>query len=254
MLEEVLQSGTFAFLMVFARIGAAATLLPGFGERYLSPRIRLMIALGISLVVTPLVADTLPVLPESPWRLFLLLGGEIVVGLFLGAIGRILFSALQTAGMVIAYQAGMANAFIEDPLAASQGALFGTFLGILGLVVIFETGLQYVMLEAVVDSYNLFVPGRMPPLDDFSLAAARVFSDAFALALKIASPFIVVALTFYLGLGLLGRLMPQIQVFFIALPMQIVIGFSVMAVTLAAAMTWFLGSFEDTYLGLFTGG
>ncbi len=86
----------------------------------------------------------------------------------------------------------------------------------------------------------------MPPLDDYAYVAARVFADSFDLAARIAAPFIVIALTFYLGLGLLARLMPQVQVFFIALPLQIMIGFAVLAFTLTAGMTWFLGTFERT--------
>lgn len=254
MLEEILQADLFAFFLVFTRVGAAMMLLPGFGESYMSPRLRLMIALGIALVVTPLVSTTLPALPATPWELFLVLAGEMLIGLFLGAIARTLFAALQSAGMVIAYEAGMANAFITDPTAASQGALFGAFLGVLGVVVIFETGLHYLMLSAVVDSYTLFVPGELPPLDDYANSIARVFADSFDLAIRIAAPFIVVALIFFLGLGLLGRLMPQIQVFFIALPLQIVLGLAVLALTVVAGMTWFLGTFEDTISTVLLGG
>ena len=250
MLEELLKADLFAFFLVFTRMGAAMMLLPGFGEVYISPRLRLMIALGIALVVTPLVSPALPSLPASPLELWLLLMGEVLVGLFIGMLARILFAALQTAGMAIAYQAGMANAFVNDPTSASQGALFGAFLGILGVVVIFESGLHYYLLSAVVDSYALFTPGRMPPLDDYALVTARVFADSFDLAVRIASPFIVIALVFYLGLGLLGRLMPQVQVFFIALPLQIMVGLLVLAITVMAGMTWFLGAFEETVTDL----
>lgn len=246
MLEDILKADLFAFLLVFTRIGAAMMLLPGFGESYMPPRLRLMIALGLALVIVPIVSSGLPPLPESPLALFLTILGEVVIGLFLGALARILFAALQTAGMVIAYQSGMANAFITDPTAASQGALFGAFLGVVGVVAIFESGLHYLMLSALVDSYALFAPGAMPPLGDFSEAIARVFADSFALAMQIAAPFVAVALVFYLGLGLLGRLMPQIQVFFIALPLQIMIGLAVLSLTVVAGMHWFLGTFEET--------
>jgi flagellar biosynthetic protein FliR len=158
---------------------------------------------------------------------------------------RMLFFALQTGGMIIAYQTGLANALIADPTAAVQGALFSAFLGILGVVIIFESGLHHLMLQAVVDSYALFTPGQLPPLDDMSNTAARVMSDSFDLAMRIAAPFVVVALVFYLGLGLLGRLMPQIQVFFIILPLQIALGLVVLMITIGAAMMWFLGAYSD---------
>jgi flagellar biosynthetic protein FliR len=135
-----------------------------------------------------------------------------------------------------------------------QGALFSVFLAILGVLVIFETGLHQMLLSAVIDSYRVFVPGHLPPLDDLSRVVARVVSDSFDLAVRMAAPFLVMALVFYLGLGLLGRLMPQIQVFFIALPLQIVLGFLVLMVSVAAMLAWFAGAFEDAISTSFTGG
>jgi len=251
MLQDILQANLFAFFMVFARVGSAVMLIPGFGESFVPPRMRLMIALGISLVVAPLVSAAIPPLPASPVALFLALGGEVVIGLFIGTVARFLFFALQTAGMIMAYQSGLANAFVADPTAAVQGALFSVFLGILGVVVIFESGLHQLLIRAVVDSYGLFAPGHLPPLDDFSNTAARVMADSFDLAMRIAAPFVVVALIFYLGLGLLGRLMPQIQVFFIVLPLQIALGLIVLAVTVVAGMTWFLSTYADEIASIF---
>ncbi len=249
MLQGILQADLFAFFLVFARVGSAVMLIPGFGETFVPPRMRLMIALGISLVVAPVVAPALPSLPGDAVTMFLMLGGEIVVGLFLGSVARFLFSALQTAGMIIAYQTGLANALVADPTtsatAVAQGAIFGAFLGIVGVVVIFESGLHQLILGAVVDSYGVFVPGDLPPLADFSNAAARVVADSFELAMRMAAPLIVVALVFYLGIGLLGRLMPQMQVFFVALPLQIALGLLVLALSVGAAMVFFLGAYGE---------
>ena len=245
MLQGILQADLFAFFLVFARVGSAVMLLPGFGESFVSPRMRLMIALAISLVVAPVVSPGLPALPGSVITMFLMLGGEIVIGLFLGMVARFLFNTLQTAGMIIAYQTGLASAVINDPTAAIQGALFSAFLGIVGVVVIFESGLHQLILGAVVDSYGVFTPGDLPPLGDFSNAAARVVADSFELAMRMAAPLIVVALVFYLGLGLLGRLMPQMQVFFVALPMQIALGIFVLALSISAGMVFFLGAYGE---------
>ena len=254
MLADLVQADLFVFLMVFARIGAAVMLIPGFGEAFIPPRMRLMIAVGITLVVAPVVSSSIPPLPASPIALFLALAGETIVGLFIGSVARILFFSLQTGGMIVAYQVGLANALVADPTAAAQGALISAFLGILGVLIIFESGLHYLLLQAVVDSYHLFVPGHLPPLDDFSNAVARVVADSFDLAMRIAAPFIVVGLVFYLGLGLLGRLMPQIQVFFIVLPLQIALGLIVLGLTVTAAMTWFVGAYGNEFAAAFGGG
>jgi len=110
------------------------------------------------------------------------------------------------------------------------------------------------MLRAVVDSYSLFEPGVMPPVGDFSEAVARTVSLSFVLGLKIAAPFVAVGLLFSLGIGVLARLMPQVQVFFIAMPLQIALGFVVLGLTLSAAMVVFTDTLSALYGDLLAGG
>ena len=249
MLQEIVPAGLFAFFLVFARVGAALMVLPGFGEAYVSSRFRLILALAISLVVVPFLVPLLPAAPSNPISLLLLLGGELVVGVFLGAIARVMLSALQIAGMVIAFQSSMANAFSFDPISAQQGALAGGFLTTVGLLLVFVTNMHHLMLGAVVDSYAVFTPGVLPPLGDFSDAFTRIVARAFVLGLKIAAPFIMIGLMFSLGVGLLARLMPQVQVFFIAMPLQITVGFLVLALTVSASMLLLLSDIEGLYAG-----
>ncbi len=249
MLDQLLPNDLFSIALVFVRVGAAMMLLPGFGESYAPPRIRLMIALGLALVVTPVVSASLPPMPGDAIQLFVLIAGEIAVGLFFGALARILVSALHVAGVVIGFQTSLANAQIFDPINAQQGSLLGTFLNVIGVFLIFVTDLHHMMLIALADSYTVFVPGAPPPLGELSQTATRFVGRSFLLGLQIAAPFIVVGMVFYIGLGLLARLMPQVQVFFIAVPLQIMLGFSVMAMTLSAGLYWFLTNFESGLIG-----
>lgn len=253
MLAELLQGEVFAFFLVFARIGAGLMLLPGFGESYVAPRFRLMIALALALAIFPVVRDGMPELPEKVLSLFLLVFGEIVIGLFLGAAARLMLMVLQTAGMLIALATNLAAAQVFDPSQGTQGTLPGNFLGILGVVLIFATNLHQVMIGALVMSYSTFPVGLEPPVADFAQLATRLVADGFTLALQIASPLMVVALLFQVGLGLLARLMPQMQVFFIGMPLQIIVGFSILAITLAAGMTWYLDRFAEPFTVFFGG-
>lgn len=240
----------FVIFLVFTRTGAALMVMPGFGEAYVPPRVRLLMALAISVVVTPVVTVQMPALPAMPLELFILLFGEIVIGVFLGLIGRILLLALHTTGTVISFQVGMANAFVFDAATRQQASLPSMFLTVLGVLIIFTANLHHVMLRAVVNSYDLFTPGVMPPIEDFSQFVSRLVADSFILGIQLAGPFMAVGLIFYLGIGLLARLMPQVQIFFIALPMQIMFGLLVVALTLSAALMWFLDSFETSLIGV----
>lgn len=248
MLEQILPAELFAVLLVFVRVGTALMLLPGFGEPFVSPRLRLLLALTIALLVAPVIADKLPKMPESAAMLGLLILGEILVGAFLGTVARMFIAALTTTGMVIAYMSAMANALVNDPSAAQQGSLAGSFLAVTAVLLIFTLNLHHMMLMAVVDSYDLFTPGQVPPIGDFADMVTHVVAKTFLLSFQLAAPFIGVGLIFFLGLGLLGRLMPQMQVFFVAMPIQIAAGMVVLAIALPAMLHWFIGGFEETML------
>ena len=252
MLDDLLSGDVFAISLVFARLGSAVMLLPGFGETFVSPRVRLMIALSVTVVVTPVVSGYLPPMPSGLLPAFMLIAGEILIGIFLGAMVRMLLSALHIAGVIIGFQTSLANATFFDPSNSQQGAVFAAFLNIIGVFLIFVTDLHHLMLMTIADSYTLFRPGAPLPFGDFSEMVVRLVSDSFVLGMQLAAPFIVIAIVFYTGLGLLARLMPQIQVFFIAIPLQIVLAFSVLAMTLSTGMFWFLSYFQDS-LTRFTG-
>lgn len=249
MLDQFLSAGLFSYMLVFARIGSAVTLLPGFGEAYVPQRVRLGIALMLSLIVTPLVAHQLPALPGSVWAVLLLIGTETVIGLLFGTVARLLLVGLQIAGMIVAFQTSLASAIINDPASAQQGSIIGNFFIAMGVLLIFLTNMHHLLLGGLVDSYSLFVPGAMPPAGDMAELITRIVAVSFDTAMQIAAPYIVVGLVFYLGLGLLARLMPQVQVFFIAIPLQIILSFFVMMLTFSAAMMWFLDRFDATMGG-----
>ncbi len=246
MLAEALTAEVFAFLVVFARLGSALMLLPPFGETFVFARARLALALAISALVVPLAAPTLPSLPEAPIELAIILGGEIAVGLFIGGLARLLLSVLHTASILVAYQTGLGTATVFDPGQNQQGAIIGRFFTLLGLVLLFATDLHHALLAALIDSYRTLPPGSLPPADDFAGQAIDYISGAFVVAVQVAAPVLVLGLLFYLGLGLLGRLMPAIQVFFVALPLQIALGFWVVTASLSAMMLWYLEYFDES--------
>ena len=246
MLAALLPAELFVFALVFVRIGTAMMLLAGFGEQFVSARIRLVMALTVSFLVTPIVAPALPAMPEVPVTLLVLILGEIVIGLFLGTITRLLLAVFATAGMIIAFMSALANALTNDPSAAQQGSIAGTFLTLIGLIVIFALDLHHPMLAALVNSYQLFVPGEALPVEDFANMIAALVAKVFLLAFQIGMPFVAASLIFYLGMGLLARLMPQVQIFFIAMPIQITAGLVILFLTLPVAVGWFMTAFQDT--------
>jgi len=250
MLQAVLTAEIFTVFMVFARIGSAFVILPTIGETFLSPRTRLTLAILISLVVAPVVE---PVIPEIPPRLSDMIGLlfiEILVGLFIGTATRMLFMALAVAGSFYSFMTGLAAAMMFNPLASDQGALLSIFLSLLGLLLLFATDTHHLLIRATVESYVLFEPGVFPMVGDMADVIAQTVNNAFRIGLQLAAPIVVVSLMFYVLLGILARLMPQMQVFFIAMPLQIMMGFFILMITLSGMMMWFLDQFRE-FLAMF---
>lgn len=243
MLERLLALEVFSYLLVFTRLGATVMLLPGIGEAYVPVRVRLLIAMLVTAVMQPVVAPLLPEIPEGFVALSMLLAGEVLIGVFIGTVARVLVTTLITAGTVVAFLTGYANAVLFNPMLQDQGAMTAVFLSLLGTLLIFVTNLHHLMFMAMMDSYTMFVPGAAPPLDDFAEALARMVSASFNIGVQLAAPFIVVTTLFYISLGLLARLMPQFQVFFVGLPIQIMLGLITLMVTISSIMLMFMDYF-----------
>jgi flagellar biosynthetic protein FliR len=244
-LEQFLTANLFQYFMVFARIGGAIMLLPGYGEAYVVVRARLVLALMISLVALPMVVSRIPTMPERLDTFVLLLLSELAIGVFYGSIARTLLMATQSAGMIIALQIGVANALVADPITAQQGAVPGNFLLALCLALIFVTGLDHMALKSLIGTYAVIQPGMLPPMGDVADFFSHTVADSILLAIQLATPFLVYGMVFAVGLGLLARLMPQLQVFFIATPLQLLGGTAILAVSLTTASLWFLNFYED---------
>lgn len=247
-LEQFLSASIFAALLVFARVGAAFVLMPGFSAPYVDPRARVTIALGMSILLVPVLEPSLPPRPASVMALALMLIGEMMVGALLGALGRVLVAALQTAGVLLAMFASLANAFTQDPIVEQQSATVATLLSTIGLILIFATNLHHLMLMAIVDSYSLIGAGANLPVGDVAELISRRVDDSFAIGLQLSAPFLVIALTYYVGLGLISRLTPQLQaIFFSAMPLQIMLQIVVVVITLSSIMLVFLRYFQEGF-------
>ncbi len=237
---DFLPQTAFAFLLIFARVGAMAMALPGIGDRSVPSRLRLVFALALTLILYPVVHEVFPTIPNTIGGMLALLVGEVIVGLAIGLAVKMIATGLQVAGSTIAIQTGLGFAQNVDPAQGIQTTLFASFFSVLSVTLIFATDLHHYLLMAVHDSYRLFRPGMTLPTGDFAEVALTTLADAFRLAFQIAAPFLVFGLVFYLGIGVLSRLIPQVQVFFLAMPANILLGFILLLFLLSNMMLWFI--------------
>ncbi|MCM0020020.1 MAG: flagellar type III secretion system protein FliR [Tagaea sp.] len=234
-----LPAETFAFFVVLVRVGAALLAMPGFGEAYVPMRIRMGLALAVCAVVAPSVASVLPALPASIFPMAGIFVQEMLVGAFIGLAARFSLAALTIGGTIIAQQTGLAAATLFDPGFGQQGTAVSSILVATALAVIFTADLHHLLLRAMADSYALFPPSAVIPMGDWAEAFVRWTSNAFFVGVQISAPFLVFGLVLNLAMGLVARLMPQVQVFFISQPLQIAVGLFALALAMSATMVAF---------------
>src|SRR5882672_10519492 len=220
------------YLLVFSRVGAMVMLLPAIGEMGVPSRVRLVLALAIAFALTPQVQNNYPaVSPQSTLALVILI-------------------ALEVAGFLIATQTGLAYATTIDPTQNTQGAVLGNFMMLLGTTLIFMTNLHHLAIGAIAGSYRMLPPGGHLPTGDMAQLVIQLTSSSFALGFQLAAPFLVFGFAVYAGLGVLARLMPQLQIFFVAVPLNIMCGFLIMLALIGSLMTVFL-NYYTTSMAIF---
>ncbi len=243
-MQELLSLEIYKYMLIFMRLGSAIMLMPGFMSSYINMRLRLSFALALCLVLLPFLSDSIP----SPTPDFLTTlqtcGFEIIYGIFMGLVMQFLFMALNLAGNFAGTAIGFSSAQMFDPSSQAQSVVLESFFSIIALTVIFITDLHHTMLSAVIESYALFPVGEPLPLGDFANFLSTTLNKSFIIGFQLASPFIAFTIIFYVGMGLISRLMPQLNIFFLSLPLQIYLGLGLLFVTIPAIIFWFINYYE----------
>ncbi len=234
----------WAGALVFARVGAVLMLLPGIGETAVAIRVRLSFALLLTLALTPIVQNTLPGLPATVGAMGGWILREATVGLMLGALLRTLMGALNVAGEIVSIQTSLSFAQTANPEAPSEMSV-ASFLTVTGLTLIFATNLHHLFIGAIANSYALFAPHKHLLVGDAGQLAIRLTSESFMVGVQLAAPVMVFSLVFNGATGLIGRVMPQFQVYFAATPLNVLMGLSVFALSLGTLGLVWVSRYRD---------
>ena len=241
----------FAAGLVFARLGAMVMLIPGIGETFIPVRIRLAFSLALALLLFPVVGGAVPALPATVSGVAGAVIKETAIGLMIGAILRFFMSSLAAAGEIISIQSTLGFAQTANPTQAQPSTSLSTFLGLMGLVLIMTSNLHHMFIDAIVKSYTLFPFTRDLPLSDANALAIQTVSKSFALGLQLAAPVVAFSLIFNVAVGLVGRVMPQFQIFFVASPLMVLTALSIFALSLGVIGVVWIDRYRDL-LALFT--
>lgn len=242
---ESLAGQSAAFLILFARVGAMLMLLPVFSEDAIPPRIRLLMALGTTAGLWSLLGERVIPAGQDEAMLPAVLIAELLTGLAMGMIVKMMFHAAAMAGSIVSLQIGLSSALVPDPSQGGQAPLISRFVAVAAAVFCMALGVHHLWIASLVQSYALFPVGGLPAAGDFARLAVEAIGQSMALAIGLAAPLLVYGIVFNVALGLSARLVPAIQVFFISQPLNILLGLALFATVFGAMLTGFAQAMAD---------
>ena len=252
-LETFVATQLFAFLIIFARIGAALMVMPGVSDVTVPTQVRLYFALAFSFVLVPVLQPFLIEPPSGPLAFGLLVIKELLIGIFIGLMSQIMMNAINLAGVFVAHATSLSSAFTFNPQMASQTTVVSGFLSFLTITLIFASDMHHYLFAGLIESYRLFPMAADLLYGDMTVSIAQGVSYALRVGLMVAAPFIIVAFGIFVAMGLVARLVPQIQVFIMSVPVQVMTGLVLMMTSVSAMMVYFLTEYENFWRNFLSG-
>jgi flagellar biosynthesis protein FliR len=219
----------FGFVLVLARAGRVIALLPGLAETGVPTVVRAGLAGALAMLLTPAVAPLVPAVPAAPALAAGMVGAELLVGLWLGFLARVLVLALPMAGQILATLLGLSSVLQPDPELGPQTSAIARLFAVAAPAVVLASGLYALPLAALARSYGLFAPGAVLPSGAVAEAVARAVTAGFGLALRLCAPALLASVVWSVAAGILARVAPRVQVYFLAMPAQILGGLAILA-------------------------
>jgi flagellar biosynthetic protein FliR len=221
------------FLFVFFRVGALILFVPVLGSRQVPVSMKIGLILFTSIVIFPLVqARPLPE-PQGIFDLAVFLLSDVTIGLGIAYITRLIFAAVQIAGTVVDFQMGFGVVNVIDPQTDTQVSVTAQFHNIVAVLIFLVVDAHHFILQAIVESFFIINPAEI----NFSSLTPEymlyLFSGTFTTAVKIAAPIMAILFFLSVGLGLVARTVPQMNVFIVGFPLQIGVGLLMVGLSLS---------------------
>ena len=249
-LADLIQQQAFALLLVLARVGPIFVLLPGLGEASAPSVLKAGLALTVTILLLPGVEPLLPPMPDSNLRLALMVAAELGDGIWFGWLVRIIVGSLALAGQFIADCAGLSNVLLPTPETGAQTTAIARLHEIAVPALILSSGLHTLPLSALAGFYQVVPPGTTLLAPDSAALTVTAVADSFSLALRLASPFVLTAIAWNVAIGLTARLVPRLQVYFVALPGQIGLALLLFAWVVTPMLAAWMDAMRDRFGGL----
>ena len=243
----------YAFLLVLVRITAFMATAPVFSSRGIPNHFKLGLSFFVSLVIFPtLYIGNMEVIFNINFFILILI--ETMVGLILGWLAQMIFSAIQIAGAFIDMQIGFAIANVIDPQTGIQSPLMGNFKYTFAILLFLTVNGHHLFLDGLINSYQFISidSNWLGKLSETSTTVfiMSVFSKMFLIAFKIAAPIVGSLFIADIALGIVARTVPQLNVFVIGLPLKILLHFAILLMITPTLFYMFNEVFREMFISM----
>lgn len=212
------------YLLIFVRLTSMMVVMPIFSHALINPRFRSLIAFSFTLIIGSMILPNSDLNLSSIWQFAILIISEALLGFILGFGTKIVFEAFSVAGTMIGLQMGIAYANIIDPTTRQQVPIISQFLMLLAILFLFAIDGHLFIIETMVRHFEIIPLGLSQLSDQTGQAIIKGGSMMFLKGLQFAAPAMIMLLLIDTGIGFMARVMPQMNIFFVALPVKIGVG------------------------------
>jgi len=235
----------YPFFVTLVRLTGIFLTVPVYADKAVSPKVRLSIAVVFSLALAPIVSEYVPTIPKSVGLLILVVLGEFLIGLLLGFGAKLFMLAINIAGDFMAAMMGLQAASMMDPRSQTNTTTLSSMLSLIALAAFLALDFHLYMIRIFIESYNIIGFNKALGLGEVAMAIIATISKVTILGVKIASPIVVTNFIVNCALGVLNRLVPQIHVFFISMPLTMLVGIFILVLSIASMLILFTEEIED---------
>ena len=232
------------FMLVFFRLGGIVIFAPFFSHRSFPILVRISLTFFLSLIVFPIVTDQTFVSPTSIYSFFLAIFHELMIGLVIGFCAQLFFTGIQFGGELISVQIGLSTATLLDPGQSEQITVIAQLYTFFAMVIFIGIGGHHLLVRSMVETFDIVPLGGFRMTDNIMSEVRILFGQIFTIGFQISAPVFVASFLTTVAMALITRAIPQINVFMIAPPFQIIIGFTMIALSLNASIFMFQHLFE----------
>ncbi len=225
-----------SWLLIMMRVAPMVFMMPVFYSRNLPNRVKAGLTLIVSLVLLPTVQDGLTPFPSQPLSFIFFALSEVIIGFLLGFSVRLVFAGLQLAGEIAGFQMGFGMARVMDPQSGSESAILTEFYYLTGLLLFLAVDGHHWFFKALAQSFQILVPGEFQPREGLIPLLVQLSGKMFVIAIKIVAPILAILMLLKIALGIIARMVPQVNLLMSSFPLTI--GLGLIAIGISMDLFW----------------